>query len=306
MIKLKRIEEPLLEPNPKHAWESGAVFNPGTVRDGDIVHVLYRAVESDNYSAIGYAKLDRNHRVLERRSEPAIPRLAAYESRGCEDPRIISFEGRYYIFYSAYNGTDVRVAMASTMDFKTFKRHGLVGPDVQDKDAMIFPETINGQLVYIHRIEPNIQFAFMRDIEHLKNPENGYWNSHLENLEKFTVLASKYEWEGAKIGASSPPIKTAEGWLFLYHGVDTNTVYRTGVALLDPDDPRKVIARLPYPILEPERSYEKIGDVPNVVFPEGTAVFDDELIVYYGAADKVVCAATVSLSALVEELKNYG
>ena len=110
-------------------------------------------------------------------------------------------------------------------------------------------------------------------------------------------------WEAKKIGGGPPPLRTVEGWVVIYHGVDQNSVYRVGAALLDLDHPLQVIARFPEPILEPERSFETIGDVPNVVFPTGTALFDDDLFIYYGGADKAIGMATCRLSELVHELK---
>ena len=112
-------------------------------------------------------------------------------------------------------------------------------------------------------------------------------------------------WESSKIGAGPPPIKTREGWVLIYHGVDENTVYRAGVALLDLKDPSKVNSRSIHPILDPEKEYERIGDVPNVVFPEGAVVIDDELFVYYGGADKVCCVATVPLAELFNYLLTF-
>jgi len=110
------------------------------------------------------------------------------------------------------------------------------------------------------------------------------------------------DWEAKKIGAGPPPIETEKGWLLIYHGVDENEVYRAGAALLDLKEPWKVIARLPEPILEPEKHYEKVGDVPNVVFPEGAVLIGDELIVFYGAADKYCCAASINIDELLNEM----
>ncbi|MCK4450027.1 MAG: glycosidase, partial [Anaerolineae bacterium] len=95
---------------------------------------------------------------------------------------------------------------------------------------------------------------------------------------------------------------TDKGWLLIYHGVHENRVYRAGAALLDLEVPWKVVARTPEPILEPEEAYEREGDVPNVVFPEGVAVVGEELLVFYGGADKVCCAASVNLGELVDYL----
>ncbi|MDW7679599.1 MAG: glycosidase [bacterium] len=304
-MKLKRVEHPILEPIPENPWESRAVLNPATIRDGDEIHMLYRAVQGENLSTIGYAKLDRNSKIVERRNQPVIKRTKPFERQGCEDPRIVKLNGVYYIFYSGYDGKEVRVCAASTRDFVKYDKYGVIIPDVWNKDAMIFPEPVNGKIIFIHRIEPNIQFAYFDNIEQLLFPDKNYWQKYLSRLEEFTVLRPKFDWESKKIGGGPPPIKTAKGWLLIYHGVDDNLVYRAGAALLDLNNPQKVIARSPVPILEPEREYELTGDVPNVVFPEGTAVFDDTLYVYYGGADKVIGLATINLPEFIDELTTY-
>ncbi|RQW06535.1 MAG: glycosidase, partial [Calditrichaeota bacterium] len=129
-----------------------------------------------------------------------------------------------------------------------------------------------------------------------------YWPDHLSNIGEHTLMGREKSWEVMKIGAGPPPVRTDAGWLLIYHGVDERKVYRAGAALLKENDPTQVIARLPYPILEPETDYEKYGDVNMVVFPEGLVLFDDDLQVYYGAADKVIALACCSLSKLIDEL----
>jgi predicted GH43/DUF377 family glycosyl hydrolase len=111
------------------------------------------------------------------------------------------------------------------------------------------------------------------------------------------------EWERRKVGAGPPPIKTKDGWLLIYHGVDSEHAYRAGAALLDLNDPSQVIARTVKPLLEPKESYERIGDVPNVVFPTAIIELDNQLFVYYGAADKSICLATVELNVLIDSLQ---
>ena len=147
--QLKRVGGALLEPIKSHSWESRAVFNPGTVRVGDAVHMLYRAVEGANFSTIGYARLDSAGNVLERRDQPVICREWDVEKQGVEDPRIVPFDGSNYIFYTAYDGAhperdaNTRVMMAETKDFCSFSKLGVVGPPgIQDKDAFIFPERV--------------------------------------------------------------------------------------------------------------------------------------------------------------------
>ena len=125
----------------------------------------------------------------------------------------------------------------------------------------------------------------------------------LTSFEKHTILLQpKYEWEDSKIGSGPPPIKTKKGWLLIYHGVDKNLVYRVGAALLDLSNPSKVIGRTEKPLLEPEEPFEKNGYVKNVVFPTGSCIIDDQLYLYYGAADKVCCVATIKLDSLLEKI----
>ncbi|MDZ7303978.1 MAG: glycosidase [candidate division KSB1 bacterium] len=305
MFKLQPASKPILGPLKEHAWESQAVFNPAAIRDGEYIHMVYRAVEGDNYSTLGYAKLDRTGKILERWPEPILRREAPYEKRGVEDPRMTRHEGRYYLVYVAYDSVNVRVCLASTTNFKKIERHGIIIPEVWDKDAMFFPEPVKGKLVLMHRIEPDIQLAFFNDIEHLLRPEKNYWQKHIAELDKYTAMRPQYWWEAKKIGGGAPPIPTTEGWLVIYHGVDERLVYRAGAALLDFDNPLRVIARFPEPILAPERQFEKIGDVPNVVFPTGTALFDDELLVFYGGADKTIGMATASLAEILHELLRH-
>jgi predicted GH43/DUF377 family glycosyl hydrolase len=307
-VKLKRQNGAILEPIPDHLWESQAVFNPATVRDGTIIHMLYRAVKVKNYSTIGYASLNSAGEILKRCAQPVIAPELAIEKQGCEDPRIVYLNSKYYIFYTAFDGQDLiknantRVMLAVTEDFQKYKKIGMIGPDVQDKDAMVFPAKIQNKIYYIHRIHPNIQLAIFECMEELIHPEGNYWEDHLKNLNKYTLFQPEYEWEALKVGAGPPPLLTDAGWLLIYHGVDNSRVYRAGAVLLSEKDPTKVIARLPYPILEPEREYERIGDVNMVVFPEGLVQIGDEILIFYGAADKVIGLASCRLSDLIEEL----
>jgi predicted GH43/DUF377 family glycosyl hydrolase len=307
-FKLQRIGGPLMTPVGDHAWESQAVFNPGVIRDGNSIHMLYRAVEGDNFSRIGYAKLDERGKIIKRIDKPVIVPESPVEKQGCEDPRINFFEDKYYIFYTGFDGADIsrsvntRVMLAETTDFKQYKKLGMIGPDDQDKDAMIFPERINNKVYFIHRIAPNIQVAAFESIEQLLHPDKKFWPNYMKNLSRHTIMHRRFSWESLKIGAGPPPFKTDAGWILIYHGVDSEKVYRAGIALLDLKNPFKIIARLPYAVLEPETAYEKIGDVNNVVFPEGIAVFDHNLLVFYGAADKVVALAIGKLPELIDEL----
>ena len=153
-----------------------------------------------------------------------------------------------------------------------------------------------------HRIVPDIQIAFFEDEEQLRNPGDAYWDDHLRHLDEHVVMRPAAVWEEKKVGAGPPPIETPEGWLVVYHGTDRDHVYRAGLALLDLDDPRRVIARTARPVLEPTLDFEVDGDIPNVVFPEGAIVEDGMLRLYYGAADSVIGEASAPLADVLAHL----
>jgi predicted GH43/DUF377 family glycosyl hydrolase len=277
-MKLQRYtHNPILKPDTGRKWESGAVFNCGaTLSEDDRVYLLYRAVSAgytrkldgggyDNYvSSLGCA-VSQDGINFVRFEQPVIQPTDEWERYGCEDPRITMLE-------------------------------------MEGRPLYLIPELIQGKIAMLHRVAPNIQIVYFDDLEQLTNPGKSFWREYTAVLEEFTIMKPKYQWESSKIGAGPPPVKTKEGWLLIYHGVDENHIYRTGIALLDLEDPSKVIARSPYPILEPEAEYERVGDVPNVVFPEGAVIRDGMLYVYYGGADKCCCLATADSDDFLDHL----
>lgn len=313
MIKLKR-QGIILKPE----GEIGAIFNPGATEYNGDVYLLPRVVKKgytlktngyENYISEIWLARSKDGKNFTLSDEPFIKPDKPHDKLGCEDARITRLGNECLITYTALSQSTFtkkrigRIGLASTEDFSEVEKHGIIGPDVNNKDAVIFPEKINGKIGVLHRIDPDIQIIYFDDIEQLKENHNAeFWKEYLGELDKHTVLKRKYKWESMKIGAGSPPIKTDEGWLLITHDVDENKIYRAGAVLLDLDDPQKVIARLPYPILEPEMNYEIIGDIDNVVFPCGTVVKGDELFVYYGAADSKCCLATCNLDDLADSL----
>ena len=307
MIKFKKmgiVMKPL-----KDQFGSFARFNPGIQLKDGIVHMLYRATNSDikdreNYiSFIGYAKFDIYTNILYDSNEKVIYPTLPEEIKGCEDPRIIEFENSFYVFYTAYDGKKARVAIAKTDNFIEYTKLGVINNCFWDKDAFIFPERIGGKIAYLHRVEPNIQLDYFESFDQLLSINS--WLNYEEKIESSTIMKPNYFWETLKIGGSVPPIKTEKGWLLLYHAVDEKLVYRGSVALLDLKNPSKVLARIPYPLLEPEEEYELIGDVNNVVFPEGGYIHNDELHIYYGAADKYIALARIGIDELFDELERF-
>lgn len=335
-MKLERFAgNPILAPNRRQAWERACTTNPGAWCDGRTVHLLYRAGPDTKAHPI-YFGLARSRDGLHFKrvsTHPVFGPSADGFDAGCvEDARIVKFDGTYAVVYAArafppgaYWRKSIpldahnpplpdeapaaarlnltRSGLALTRDFKTWHRLGpITDPTVDDRDAILFPERIGPSFALLHRpaswtgtgygcARPSMWISFSRDLLD--------WKAH------HLLATPEYEWEALKIGGSTPPLKTPHGWLALYHGVDADHVYRVGALLLDLRDPRRILARTPEPILEPEMPYEREGLVPNVVFPTGNVVIGDRLFVYYGGADRVCCAATIPLHALLDHLLKH-
>ena len=157
----------------------------------------------------------------------------------------------------------------------------------------------------LHRLLPDIQLVTFESRDELENPPASLWDGHVATLDEHVVMRSEFWWEAEKVGAGPTPIETPEGWLLIYHGVDDQHRYRVGLALLDLEDPKRVIARTSEPVMEPETEYELYGDVNNVVFAEGAVVIDGVLYLYYGGADKVVGLATAPMKDVIDVVKSY-
>ncbi|MBL1232503.1 MAG: pesticidal protein Cry7Aa [Vicingaceae bacterium] len=192
--------------------------------------------------------------------------------------------------------------------YNLFAEIGLVEEDkrfLRDKDILLFPKKINGKFAMLHRIWPGIQIVYFDDWGDLTKP---FWENYLKNLTDYIVLDPKYDFEVNYIGGGCPPIETEDGWLMIYHGVQETTkgrTYHAAAALLDLEQPEKEIARLPYPLFSPDKKWEIEGVVNQVVFPTGTAMFDNELYIYYGAADNHIGVASVNMNDLLQELKTH-
>jgi predicted GH43/DUF377 family glycosyl hydrolase len=245
--------------------------------------------------------------------------------------------------YTGYDGTNARGALAISKDLKHFKKKGIIVPPITyaefvflvesegkvnenyyrnykfyyqeadpekkimlwDKNVIFFPRKLNGKLVFLHRIRPGIQIV---SVDSLKELTKEFWKNYFLNLQEHIVLDPLYPHESDYMGSGCPPIETKQGWLLIYHGVQrsqSGLVYSACAALLDLNNPLKVLARLPYALFSPEYEWELYGEVNNVVFPTGTAIFGNTLFIYYGAADTQIACASVNLSELVAELLTY-
>jgi beta-1,2-mannobiose phosphorylase / 1,2-beta-oligomannan phosphorylase len=326
MVQFERLGVVLQHKSPTH--KTIAKYNAGmTLQDG-IVHMAFRYGEMrkehdetmSQYAKdeIRYARLTPEGKLVYESPVALIAPTFDYECSGCQDARIIAFEGWYYLTYCGWDkdiapvGQDrPSMAFARTKDFKTVEKLGIVRHFDWDKDHFLFPERINGKVALVHRVAPNIQLDFFDSIEDMM--DQSFWDAYTpEKADASTIMRAANPWENGKVGGSTPPVKTSKGWLFTYHGVQPLTgdperpfIYRMGLALLDLDDPTKVIARLPYPVLEPEEDYERNGDVNNVVFPVGGYVHNGYFYISYGGADRVTAIARAKLEEILEELEKY-
>ncbi len=229
-------------------------------------------------------------------TRPALYPEHAYEEYGIEDPRITRIHDTYYITYTAVSRWGIAVGLASTTDFVTYLRHGLIfGPE--NKDVVLFPELINGKYFVLPR--PSVIGMGNLQVWLANSHDLHHWGGHRP------LLACRVgQWDELRIGAGDVPVRTPHGWLTIYHGVNRAQGYCLGAALLDLDNPSRVIARSNEPLLAPDAPYETCGFFDNTVFTCGS-VLDDAtglLHLYYGAADAVTCLATMRLDDILASL----
>ena len=324
---------PILESEPKHWWESKAVFNPGVIYEEGKVHIVYRAVGDSEVSVLGYASSSDGFHIEERLDQPIYVPREPFEGAGlvyptpshyqrtyvsiegedyvsgvgwggCEDPRLTRIDDRVFMTYVAFDGySPPRVALTSIhiSDFLAknwqWKKPVLISPPgVVDKNACILPGKINSKYVIFHRIFPDILIDFVDDLD--------FDGTTRWLIGEFKIRPRKTYWDSRKVGAGPPPIKTKDGWLLIYHAVGERDPgrYKIGMMLLDLKDPTRVLARSEEPILEPQVWYENEGWKAGVIYPCGAVVIKDRLLVYYGGADKVTCVASAKLDELLEQL----
>jgi len=318
-MNLVRYERnPILQKNPDQPWEAGSVFNPTVWEHAPGKYgMLYRATndtkptEQQGYvSSIGLAwSTDGIH--WDRQPEPLIKPDQSYEdSLGCEDPRITKLGDTYYIFYTAVSVPkprhQVRIALATTKDFKAVQKYGVIGPDNSSKAASLFPEPIEGKYLLLWADQAGsdsriilTRFDSLEQLEHTKPID---WTAEQIDQDLLKIPPAGI-FTDQEVGAT--PIKTSDGWLFIYSGFSKEPRWTICAALLDLAGPSRVLASTPEPLLLPETDAEKTGVVNNVCFPEGALVIGDELYVYYGSGDQGICLATCKLADLLGNLKAH-
>ena len=277
-----------------------AIFNPGATRFQGETLLLARTEDRSGMSNLIVARSGdglSGWTVESRRGLRADP--DRFEERwGVEDPRITLIDDTYYVVYTGYSEGGPLICLATTKDFDTFQRHGVLMPP-EDKDAALFPVHFQGRWALLHR-PVSMQPGLSAHVWLSWSPDLRYWG------DARIVLHARRggAWDANKVGLGPPPLQTDVGWLVCYHGVRvtaSGSIYRAGLALLDLDDPCTVLARTDNWVFGPQAPYERTGDVPGVVFPTGWVLGQDgdTLRIYYGAADTVIGVATASLRRLL-------
>lgn len=216
------------------------------------------------------------------------------ETFGIEDCRVTQIGGQYHLTYTAVSANGVGVGLMTTRDWRDFREQGMILPP-HNKDCAIFEEQINGRYYALHRpSSPELGGNYIWIAE---SPDLIHWGRH-----RCIARTRAGSWDSARIGAGAAPIRTERGWLEIYHGATREHRYSLGALLLDLEEPWKVIARSVEPIMEPFESYECSGFFGEVIFTNGHLRNGDELTVYYGASDLVICAARFSIAAILESL----
>lgn len=218
------------------------------------------------------------------------------EAFGIEDCRVALIENTYYLTFTAVSSHGVSVGLRTTNNWKTFEKKGIILPP-HNKDCAIFEEKINGLYYALHRpssVDLGGNFIWIA-----QSPDGVHWGKH-----KCLIQTRKDKWDSKRVGAGAAPIKTAKGWLEIYHGANESHRYCLGAFLMDLNDPTKVIGQTDEPIMQPEETYELSGFFGQVVFTNGHLVNGDELTIYYGAADEFVCAAKFSIQHILSQIKS--
>ena len=285
--------DPIISPQGD-SWESAGTFNPAVVRYHGKFVMLYRAQDKNGTSRLGYAEsTDGIH--FTRRSQPVFSPEADYEKDGgVEDPRLVKFGGTYYLTYTGYNKKDAQLCLATSKDLVHWQRQGVILPAYKGhwnvrwtKSGAIVPEKINGKywMYFLGTTADNIDqmgLASSTDLIH--------WT---EATDVPVLPGRPGQFDSRVVEPGPSPIVTRDGIELVYNAADDKLVYRTAVAVFDRNDPRKLLRRSDQPVFFPEKDWEKVGQVPNVVFVEGMARQGNRNLFYYGAADKYIGVAEV-------------
>lgn len=329
-FRLHRVtSEPLLKPRPNVAWERGAVLNSAVWEENGKTYLFYRAIDHDPawnqeaggryLTSVGVA-VSEDGLHFERREKPIIPSGFMGGATEAQDCRIVKIEGTYYLTYCLYD-KDLGLpspGYSTSTDLEHWEHHGELVPFADfgyNKNAALFPEKIGGRFALLHRPEaaayrhlPRESFnwrTWSRAAVESEDQAPGVTLSFSSDLKtwsdtKVILKPRGNQWDCDKVGPGAPPIRTPQGWLNIYHGVDNHHTYRLGIALHDLDDPSLVLRRQEEAILQPELDWERFGDVDGAIFTCGALLKPDgTLRVYYAGADTVLSLAEANVAGFL-------
>lgn len=285
-------DAPIISPRSDR-WQGAGTFNPAAIVRGGKIVLLYRAQDTAGTSRLGFAESTDGVAFTQPSDEPVFSPQEGYEKDGgVEDPRLVQFGDTYYLTYTGYNKKDAQLCLATSKDLKLWERKGVIIPANKGnwnvkwtKSGAIVPEKIDGKywMYFLGTSADNKDqagLAFSSDLIH--------WTEATQTP-VLPVRPGQFDSRVAEPGPS--PIITSKGIFLIYNGADDNLVYRTGVAVFDRKDPRKLLWRSDEPLFSPEKQWEKVGQVPNVVFVEGMVKQGSRYLIYYGGADKYIGVA---------------
>jgi predicted GH43/DUF377 family glycosyl hydrolase len=288
--------DPIISPQGD-SWESAGTFNPAVVRYHGKFVMLYRAQDKNGTSRLGYGESsDGLH--FTRRAQPVLSPEAEYEKDGgVEDPRLVKFGDTFYLTYTGYNKKDAQLCLATSKDLLHWQRQGVILPAYKGhwnvrwtKSGAIVPEKINGKywMYFLGTSADNIDqmgLASSTDLIH--------WT---EATDVPVLPGRPGQFDSRVVEPGPSPIVTKNGIVLVYNAADDKLVYRTAIAVFDRSDPRKLLRRSDQPVFFPEKDWEKVGQVPNVIFVEGMARQGNRYLFYYGGADKYIGVAEVPVN----------
>ncbi|MEK7604631.1 MAG: hypothetical protein AAB442_02445 [Patescibacteria group bacterium] len=323
LVLEKSTHNPILRPGT-HPWTAEAVLNPAAAIINGRTHLIFRAIGMDGVSRLGYASspdgvtfderlpypiyVSRNphNTALNRRRYSPVMYPSGGSWGGCEDPRMVVFNGWVYVTFNMFENWQLRTAVIalSEEDFLAHRFHLWEGPHIlshttRDKNWVLFPQTFGGQFAVLHSIigetDDQVRIEYTDDLTTLR--ERGFFSPDPQKIPDKQIA-----WHTHVRSAGPPPIRTDRGWLVLYHANDHEThKYKVGAMLLDLVDPTKILYRSALPVISPDEHYENAGK-PGIVYAGGATVQGGTLYVYYGGADKVVCVATANLETFIDAI----
>lgn len=285
------ISFPILSPSGSMEIVTIKSDDPDLVADDPRV-ITYKG--RDYLTTLSHLRVLESDDGITFRDRATLTGQGALETFGIEDCRVSKLGDTYHLTFTSVSENGVAVGLRTTKDWRTFENHGLIFPP-HNKDCAIFEEKIGGKYFALHR--PSSVDLGGNYIWIAESPDGLHWGKH-----KCVARSRDGMWDSARVGAGAAPIRTPKGWLEIYHGANSEHRYALGGLLLDLENPSKVLARSNEPIMVPQAPYELTGFFGHVVFTNGHIVRGDDVHLYYGAADEVVCKATLSINQILESL----